>query len=56
MHEGLGVNFVEWIPLKVELHQLGTLLEEAAPRDAGNSVLAQEPEEKWKITIISNGM
>ena len=44
MHKGLWVDLVERVPLEVELHQLGTLLEEAAPRDAGDSVLAQEPE------------
>ena len=44
MHEGLWVNFVERVPLEVELQQLGTLLEETGARDARDPVLAQEPE------------
>ena len=43
VHEGLWVNFVERVPLEVELHQLGTLLEETGARDAGDPVLAEEP-------------
>ena len=43
MHEGLLVNFVERVPLEVELQQLGTLLEETGACDARDPVLAQEP-------------
>ena len=43
VHEGLWVNLVERVPLEVELHQLGTLLEETGARDAGYPVLAEEP-------------
>ena len=49
MHEGLWVNFVERVPLEVELQQLGTLLEETGARDARDPVLAQEP--VWKNWI-----
>ena len=52
MHEGLWVNFVERVPLEVELQQLGTLLEETGARDARDPVLAQEPVLKnWIRTI-----
>ena len=43
MHEGLWVNLVQRVPLEVELHQLGTLLEETGARDAGDPVLAEKP-------------
>ena len=40
VNEGLWVDLVERVPLEVELHQLGTLLEETGARDAGDPVLA----------------
>ena len=46
------MNFVERVPLEVELQQLGTLLEETGARDARDPVLAQEPVLKnWIRTI-----